>query len=441
MANKIVTLEETKDNVTDKKVVQVENKFLEVPSDISLSADLTATIDTEIIDGVITSELKKGSVSTDYLSSDLQEKIGKETLPLKKLFLRPKQSFSQSNRITRTKLSKGTYDISGFSLSDSFSFSISFTSGGEEFVAINIFSGGMGYIESNGNERHAYYDGVWENEDYKVINVTYDTDISNISDSNYSNYISRFLPLWNANDIVILNRDKIGYDYTPLLFRMRRRNHTHNYGGNFFAKSILSRQKHCGWYPFHNYEIPTRESNMTLFDLLEWLGILAEGHSNELWYKTDEVRVYEKYEDTENSLPLFGFKPSKLKSRSERYFVIPLRTNDAPQDPNILAKWSIANSLILGAYNDDQDYTGRRFKWLLHINNTINNIIFYNFFVRMGVGMVQEQKSDKGNWLRYMVQDINRVSVRMQFDEQPKSDINGDYIGKMIISFKGEISK
>lgn len=441
MANKIVTLEETKDNVTEKKVVQVENKVLEVPSDISLSADSTATIDTEIIDGVITSELKKGSVSTDYLSSDLQEKIGKETLPLKKLFLRPKQSFSQSNRITRAKLSKGTYDISGFSLSDSFSFSISFTSGGEEFVAINIFSGGMGYIESNGNERHAYFDGVWENEDYKVINVTYDTDISNISDSNYSNYISRFLPLWNANDIVILNRDKIGYDYTPLLFRMRRRNHTHNYGGNFFAKSILSRQKHCGWYPFHNYEIPTRESNMTLFDLLEWLGILAEGHSDELWYKTDEVRVYEKYEDAENTQPLFGFKPSKLKSRSERYFVIPLRTNDAPQGPDILAKWSIANSLVLDAYNDNQDYTSKRFKWFLYINKTINNIIFYNFFVRMGVGMVQEQKSDKGNWLRYMVQDINRVSVRMQFDEQPKSDINGDYIGKMIISFKGEISK
>lgn len=437
MANKIVTLEETKDNVTDKKVVQVENKFLEVPSDISLSADSTATIDTEIIDGVITSELKKGSVSTDYLSSDLQEKIGKETLPLKKLFLRPKQSFSQSNRITRAKLSKGTYDISGFSLSDSFSFSISFTSGGEEFIAINIFSGRMGYIASNGNERHAYYDGVWENEDYKVINVTYDTDISNISNSNYSNYISRFLPLWNANDIVILNRDKIGYDYTPLLFRMRRRNHTHNYGGNFFAKSILSRQKHCGWYPFHNYGIPTRESNMTLFDLLEWLGILAEGHSDKLWYKTDEVRVVYGYEN----LSSFEFHQIKPKGRSEIYFVIPLRSSDAPQDPNILAKWSIANSLILGAYNDDQNYTSKRFKWFLYIYKTNNNIICYNFFVRMGVGMVQEQKSDKGNWLRYMVQDINRVSVRMQFDEQPKSDINGDYIGKMIISFKGEISK
>ena len=440
MANKIVTLEETKDNVTEKKVVQVENKVLEVPSDTSLSADSTATIDTEIIDGVITSELKKGSVSTDYLSSDLQEKIGKETLPVKKLFLRPKQSFSQSNRITRTKLSKGTYDISGFSLSDSFSFSISFTSGGEEFIAIEISSGAMGYIESNGNERQAYNNGVWENEDYKVINVTYDTDISNISDSNYGNYISNFLPLWNANDIVILNRDKIGYDYTPLLFRMRRRNHTHNYGGNFFAKSILSRQKHCGWYPFHNYEIPTRGSNMTLFDLLEWLGILAEGHSDELWYKTDEVRVYEGYTDVENLLS-FEFTASSQKSRSEIYFVIPLRSSYAPQNPNILAEWSIANSLILGAYNDDQDYTGKRFKWFLYIYNIIDNIIYYNFFVRMGVGMVQEQKSDKGNWLRYMVQDINRVSIRMQFDEQPKSDINGDYIGKMIISFKGEISK
>lgn len=439
MANKIVTLEETKDNVTDKKVVQVENKFLEVPSDISLSADSTATIDTEIIDGVITSELKKGSVSTDYLSSDLQEKIGKETLPLKKLFLRPKQSFSQSDRITRAKLSKGTYDISGFSLSDSFSFSISFTSGGGEYIAIDISSTTIEYIKSDGSKTLAY-DEMWNNEDYKVINITYDTDISNISDSNYSHYISRFLPLWNANDIVILNRDKIGYNYTPLLFRMRRRNHTHNYGGNFFAKSILSRQKHCGWYPFHNYEIPTRESNMTLFDLLEWLGILAEGHSDELWYKTDEVRVYEDYNDAENLLP-FKFTASKPKGRSERYFVIPLRTNDAPQDPNILAKWSIANSFVLGAYNDDQDYTLKRFKWFLYIDNTIDNIIYYNFFVRMGVGMVQEQKSDKGNWLRYMVQDINRVSVRMQFDEQPKSDINGDYIGKMIISFKGEISK
>lgn len=440
MANKIVTLEETKDNVTDKKVVQVENKVLEVPSDISLSADSTATIDTKIIDGVITSELKKGSVSTDYLSSDLQEKIGKETLPLKKLFLRPKQSFSQSNRITRAKLSKGTYDISGFSLSDSFSFSISFTSGGKEYIAIDISSTTIEYIKSDGSQTLAY-DEMWNNEDYKVINVTYDTDISNISDSNYSNYISRFLPLWNANDIVILNRDKIGYGYTPLLFRMRRRNHTHNYGGNFFAKSILSRQKHCGWYPFHNYEIPTRESNMTLFDLLEWLGILAEGHSDELWYKTDEVRVVYGYENVEK-LPSFEFSKSKPKGRSEIYFVIPLRSSDAPQDSNILAKWSIANSLVLGAYNDDQDYTSRRFKWFLHIDNiTDNNIIYYNFFVRMGVGMVQEQKSDKGNWLRYMVQDINRVSVRMQFDEQPKSDINGDYIGKMIISFKGEISK
>lgn len=439
MANKIVTLEETKDNVTEKKVVQVENKVLEVPSDTSLIADSTNTIDTEIIDGTISSELKKGSVSTDYLSSDLQEKIGKETLPLKKLFLRPKQSFSQSDRITRTKLLKGTYDISGFSLSDSFSFSISFTSGGGEYIAIDISSTTIEYIKSDGSKTLAY-DEMWNNEDYKVINITYDTDISNISDSNYSNYISRFLPLWNANDIVILNRDKIGYDYTPLLFRMRRRNHTHNYGGNFFAKSILSRQKHCGWYPFHNYEIPTRESNMTLFDLLEWLGILAEGHSNELWYKTDEVRVYEKYEDAENSLP-FKFTTNKPKGRSEIYFVIPLRSSDAPQNPNILAKWSIANSLVLSAYNDDQDYTSKRFKWFLYINNTINNIIFYNFFVRMGVGMVQEQKSDKGNWLRYMVQDINRVSVRMQFDEQPKSDINGDYIGKMIISFKGEISK
>ena len=436
MANKIVTLEETKDNVTDKKVVQVENKVLEVPSDISLSADSTATIDTEIIDGVITSELKKGSVSTDYLSSDLQEKIGKETLPLKKLFLRPKQSFSITDRITRAKLSKGTYDISGFSLSDSFSFSISFTSGGKEYIAIDISSTTIEYVKSDGSKTLAY-DEMWNNEDYKVINVTYDTDISNISNSNYSNYISRFLPLWNANDIVILNRDKIGYNYTPLLFRMRRRNHTHNYGGNFFAKSILSRQKHCGWYPFHNYEIPTRESNMTLFDLLEWLGILAEGHSDELWYKTDEVQVVYGYENTE----LLGFNTSELKGRSEIYFVIPLRTSDVPQDPNILAKWSIANSLILGAYNDDQDYTSTRFKWFLHINNTTNNIIYYNFFVRMGVGMVQEQKSDKGNWLRYMVQDINRVSVRMQFDEQPKSDINGDYIGKMIISFKGEVSK
>lgn len=439
MANKIVTLEETKDNVTEKKVVQVENKVLEVPSDTSLIADSTNTIDTEIIDGTISSELKKGSVSTDYLSSDLQEKIGKETLPLKKLFLRPKQSFSQSDRITRTKLLKGTYDISGFSLSDSFSFSISFTSCGGEYIAIDISSTTIEYIKSDGSKTLAY-DEMWNNEDYKVINITYDTDISNISDSNYSKYISRFLPLWNANDIVILNRDKIGYNYTPLLFRMRRRNHTHNYGGNFFAKSILSRQKHCGWYPFHNYEIPTRESNMTLFDLLEWLGILAEGHSNELWYKTDEVRVYKKYEDVENWLP-FESTTSKPKGRSEIYFVIPLRSSDAPQDPNILAKWSIANSLVLGAYNDDQDYTSKRFKWFLYINNIINNIIFYNFFVRMGVGMVQEQKSDKGNWLRYMVQDINRVSVRMQFDGQPKSDINGDYIGKMIISFKGEISK
>lgn len=439
MANKIVTLEETKDNVTEKKVVQVENKVLEVPSDTSLIADSTNTIDTEIIDGTISSELKKGSVSTDYLSSDLQEKIGKETLPLKKLFLRPKQSFSQSDRITRTKLLKGTYDISGFSLSDSFSFFISFTSGGGEYIAIDISSTTIEYIKSDGSKTLAY-DEMWNNEDYKVINVTYDTDISNISDSNYNNYISKFLPLWNANDIVILNRDKIGYNYTPLLFRMRRRNHTHNYGGNFFAKSILSRQKHCGWYPFHNYEIPTRESNMTLFDLLEWLGILAEGHSDELWYKTDEVRVYKKYGDAENSLP-FKVTASKPKGRSEIYFAIPLRSSDAPQDSNILAKWSIANSFVLGAYNDEQDYTSNKFKWFLHINKTIDNIIYYNFFVRMGVGMVQEQKSDKGNWLRYMVQDINRVSVRMQFDEQPKSDINGDYIGKMIISFKGEISK
>ena len=114
MGNKMVYVEQTENGTTSKKIVEVENKVLEVASsDTSLSALSTDTIETEITDGIISSEVKKGSVSSEYLSSDLQKKLGKETLPLKKLFLRDKLP-TENDRIRTNKILKGGYDISRF---------------------------------------------------------------------------------------------------------------------------------------------------------------------------------------------------------------------------------------------------------------------------------------------------------------------------------------
>lgn len=439
MGNKMVYVEQTENGTTSKKIVEVENKVLEVASsDTSLSALSTDTIETEITDGVISSEVKKGSVSSEYLSSDLQKKLGKETLPLKKLFLRDKLP-TKNDRIKTNKILKGKYDIEYLkNVGKSFELSTKFTvlERGEEYVKISLYANGdMGFIQENGNEVQVMHSGEWIDSSFTKIKIENDTEITF---EQYKIIYDFFSLLYSAEEIIVLNREEIGYDFTPMLFSFKRRTKTHAYDGWYNAKSLFSRKKHIG-YNSNGYKIPKRTTNMTLFDLLEWLGISSEGNNDSIWYLKDEIKYGGGIAPAD-----FGFNGDRYgnKSDCERYFVIPLRTTEQITLSSDIIQHTIANSDILEMQFKSSDYGDyKRPKWTCILSNKAEFYAYLNFFIRMGVGKVDEEYVEEQKVLRYEIQDIYRVSIRMQLVTQDKKDFNGDFVGEMVISFKGSVEK
>lgn len=455
MANKPVTLETIENGVPTRKIVQVDGKVLEVPSSTSLLAESSDTIETEITDGIIKSSLKKGSVSGEYLTETLQKKMKLDTLPPKKLF----KPFCKLNKdeygiqTAQEKICKGSYDISKLSNEKLYpngsgikTITFDFISGEEndEFSGIRFRSTFLEFIGKDGGSSISVYDlqsSQWTDEDYKIIKFPSDTILA-LSTQDFKEYISDcFVPLLDAEDIIILNEEDFQYSYTPFLFKTQTRNHTHNYGGVYTAKSILSRAKRCGQKIESG--VPKRDISMTLFDLLEWLGIQSEGNSDELWYKKEQVR-FVKVLGSDNNVEYeenFGFDVWGGLGRCGAYCVIPLRAPSPGLTSQEIAEATIFNSDILNIRESTILEDVKNFKWARLYPQDNDEINFLNFFVRMGVGQVIEEKNDNGNWLRYLIQDVCRVSVRMQFDIPTPEDSVGDYVGEMIISFKGEMPR
>lgn len=445
MGNKMVYVEQTENGTTSKKIVEVENKVLEVASsDTSLSALSTDTIETEITDGIISSEVKKGSVSSEYLSSDLQKKLGKETLPLKKLFLRDKLP-TENDRIQTNKILKGGYDISRLSAFASntqkdFDLETTFKCGGitntKVYVKISVLaSGRIFFVDKEGSYDIARQENrEWKNIDFTKIQIQYDTEITQ---EQYSILMDYFDVLYDAEDIIVINRDEVGYDFTPMLISLKRRSHTYNYGGWYTAKSLFSRRKRIG-YEDNGKEIPTRTTNMTLFDLLEWFGILSEENSDAIWYRKNEIK--ELNGSLLKGSDIFGFRSSLEKADCEKYYLIPLRSSSSLQLEMNIIDGTIANSDILGIVRKDEYYVGNEWSNIINISDRgYEKKSYTNFYVLMGIGKVERKFQEI---LRYSIQDICRVSVRMEFIGPGNyEDLSHDYIGSMIISFKGSVEK
>lgn len=295
--------------LVDGKIVQLQRKTLQVPTEIIGTSGETDTISTIVdTDGSIKSEIKPASITEDYLSDSVMQKLPKVKTKPRKLLL------------------KGIKEIPE-----------------------------------------------------------------------------------KASQIVLLPVSQIMYEYSCILFKTAKRGRSNKYGGNVTASSIIKRRK----YPT---KLISLTKDFTLETLLEELGFIGLPNFT---FDFDHV-TNEKGNAYLRPFPTKEMNGGSKSTPRNIVFTITFKADaQTLEEPSIIetiAEKALNNGMI-GANKESSGLEPNAYirrdkaRFIYKVTDAQNG--YMNFYFRMGVGKRVELGNGPLQGVRYEIEDIINVSVRI----------------------------